>query len=236
MRILLISDVHANPWALTAVAKDAGHVDHILCAGDCVTYGTRPAEVIAWLRAHGAMTVRGNHDDAVAFNHDPHAAPAKARLALTLRDWTQAKIEPAQVQWLARLPLLITWEISGARFVMAHATPPHPLYDYSVTPTAPDHVFTEALAGVSADFVILGHTHLPFVRKHNRMTVVNPGSVGQPLDGDPRAAYAIWEDGEVTAHRAAYDQAELIGTLDELGLEEDLYRSLRRSFDLGKMV
>ena len=236
MRILLISDVHANPWALRAVAEDAGNVDHILCAGDCVTYATRPAEVIAWLREHGAITVRGNHDDAVAFNHHPRAAPAKAHLALTLRDWTQAKLEPAQIQWLARLPLIITWEISGARFVLVHATPPDPLYDYRVTPNAPHSILTETLTGFEADFVLLGHTHLPYVRKHNRMTVVNPGSAGQPLDGDPRAAYAIWEDGEITLHRAEYDQRELIGTLDELALEDDLYCSLRRSFELGKMI
>ena len=68
------------------------------------------------------------------------------------------------------------------------------------------------------------------------MTVVNPGSAGQPLDGDPRAAYAIWEDGEITLHRAEYDQRELIVTLDELALEDDLYCSLRRSFELGKMI
>ncbi|MGC9258972.1 MAG: metallophosphoesterase family protein [Phycisphaerae bacterium] len=236
MRILLISDVHANPWALVAVGKDAGNVDHILCAGDCITYGTRPIDAIAWLREHGTITVRGNHDDAVAFHHHPRASPAKAHLALALRDWTQAKLEPPHIQWLARLPLIITWEISGARFVMVHATPPDPLYDYRLTPNAPHYVLTEILTGFEADFVVLGHTHLPYVRTHNRMTVVNPGSVGQPLDGDPRAAYAIWEDGEVTLHRAAYDQGELIKSLDELGLENDLYGSLRRSFELGKMI
>jgi predicted phosphodiesterase len=95
---------------------------------------------------------------------------------------------------------------------------------------------TEALTGFEADFVVLGHTHLPYVRKHNRMTVVNPGSVGQPLDGDPRAAYGIWEDGEITLHRADYDHRELINTLNELGLDDDLYGSLRRSFELGKMI
>lgn len=119
---------------------------------------------------------------------------------------------------------------------MVHATPPDPLYDYRLTPDAPDRLFTAALAGFSADFVVMGHTHLPFVRKHNRMTVVNPGSVGQPLDGDPRAAYAIWEDGEITLHRAAYDQRDLINTLNELGLVDDLYSSLRRSFEMGKMI
>ncbi len=236
MRILLISDVHANPWALTAVANDAGEVDHILCAGDSVSYGTRPIAVITWLQSHGAVSVRGNHDDSVAFHHHPRAAPAKAHLALAMRDWTQKQLPPEQIQWLARLPLTITWEISGARFVMVHGSPPDPLYDYRITPGAPHYILAETLTGFEADVVVLGHTHLPFVRKHNRMTVVNPGSVGQPLDGDPRAAYAIWEDGEITLHRAGYDQRELLGTLDELALMDDLYCSLRRSFELGKMV
>ena len=119
---------------------------------------------------------------------------------------------------------------------MVHATPPDPLYDYRLTPSAPHSILAETLTGFEADFVVLGHTHLPFIRKHNRLMVVNPGSVGQPLDGDPRAAYAIWEDGVVTLHRAAYDQAELIKSLDELGLENDLYGSLRRSFELGKVI
>lgn len=87
MRLLIISDIHANPWALSAVASDAGPVDAILCAGDFVNYGPDPAPVISWVRSQGVIAVRGNHDHAVAFNADPKASPTKQLLALAMRDW-----------------------------------------------------------------------------------------------------------------------------------------------------
>ncbi|MGC8552311.1 MAG: metallophosphoesterase family protein [Phycisphaerae bacterium] len=235
MRILIVSDVHANPWALMAVAKDAGAFDHVLCAGGSVNYGSRPAEAIAWLWAHGAVAVRGNHDDAVAYNHHPRATAKKAALAMPLRDWTQTRLQLAHLHWLGRLPLMLTWECGGARFVMTHATPTDTLYDYSLQPGASDELFEQKLHAIDTDFIVLGHTHLPYVRKLNHSVVVNPGSVGQPLDGDSRASYAVWDDGQIFLYRVEYDLQLLIRTLDEPPLSPDLYQRLCNSFEKACM-
>ena len=228
MRILIVSDLHANPWALRAVEEDAGRFDHVLCAGDHVSYGPDPAGALAWVRRHQAIGVRGNHDHAVATGADPKASPAKQPMALAMRDWTRAELEDEDAAFLVRLPLQLLWEVGGARIAVTHATPLDALYDYRLKPDAPDAFVNEATATTKADFLVLGHTHLPLARAARGLTVVNPGSVGQPLDGDPRAAYAIWEDGRIELRRAAYDPAPLVAALERLPIDAPLRADLVR--------
>jgi putative phosphoesterase len=226
MRLLILSDVHANPWALDAVGRDAGAVDHILCAGDCVNYGLAPGIVVGWLREHGAIAVRGNHDHAVAFHADPRASPAKQALALAMRDWTRRQLGDDDLLWLTRLPVSLHWELDGTRFVITHATPLEPLYDYRLTPELRDAMLDKIIGHLEADVLIVGHTHLPMMRRHGRLSIVNPGSVGQPLDGDPRASYAIWEDGRVTLRRVEYDLASPLDALSRLPLDAPIVDDL----------
>jgi putative phosphoesterase len=226
MRILIVSDIHANPWAMNAVERDAGKVDHVICAGDTVNYGPDPRGALTWLRDHGAVSVRGNHDHAVAFGADPRAAPAKQPLALAVRDWTRDRLEAADLTGLARLPTSLTWQTPGGRFAVVHGTPLDSLYDYRMKPEASDRLVEELLGEVQADVMIAGHTHLPLLRRFGDMEIVNPGSVGQPLDGDPRAAYAIWEDGRLSLRRAAYDQAPVLEALRELPLAASMSNEL----------
>ena len=233
MRILLLSDIHANPWALRAVRADAHAAEHTLCAGDSVNYGPDPARVIHWLRNHQAVTVRGNHDNAVAFATDPKASPAKEPLAMAMRDWTRDQLEPADMAWLLARERKLLWEEGGVRFLIVHATPVDPLYDYRLTPDASDSLVAELTRGVKADVLLVGHTHLPLLRKARNLTIVNPGSVGQPLDGDPRAAYAIWEDGEVTLHRVDYDRQAAADALAKLPLNQEIIGKLQTTLWQG---
>jgi len=226
MKILVISDVHANSWALRAAIQDAGPVDHVLCAGDTVSYGPDPRATLDLLRECGVIAARGNHDHAVASGADPRASPAKQPLALAMRDWTRSRLELADVAWLARWPLRLLWEVGGTRFAVVHATPRDPLYDYRLRPDAPDDLVREVAAGIDADVLVVGHTHWPLLRTHGPLQIVNPGSVGQPLDGDPRAAYAVWEDGRITLRRVAYDQAPVLAALRSLPIERRLRDTL----------
>jgi putative phosphoesterase len=235
MRILLISDIHANPWALRAVAADArksGPVGHILCAGDAVNYGPDPAGAVAWLQQHEAVCVRGNHDHAVAYRADPRAAPAKQPLAMAMRDWTRDQLDPAAMAWLTALPRRLECRADGARFTLVHGTPADPLYDYRLKPDASEMLLDELTRDIKTDVLLVGHTHLPLSLEHGGIRVINPGSVGQPLDGDPRAAYAIWEDGAVRLCRVAYDQTEALAALNRLPLlnaqKQELANTLRR--------
>ena len=232
MRVLILSDIHANPWALRAVEADAGSVDRILFAGDAVNYGPAPGACVDWLDRHGVIGVRGNHDHAVAFAVDPKASPAKEPLALAMRDWTRDQLDPIQAGWLLKLPRKLDCHLAGMKFVLVHGTPVDPLYDYRLQPGVSERLLDELLAGVKANVLVVGHTHLPLLRRHGDLIVVNPGSVGQPLDGDPRAAYAVWEDGAMMLHRVEYDRAEALTRLSSLPLPapitEEVTRTLRR--------
>jgi putative phosphoesterase len=219
MRILIVSDIHANPWALAAVEKDAGQFDHVVCSGDTVNYGPAPGVAVTWMRERGAIAVRGNHDHAVAFHADPKASPAKQPLALAMRDWTRAELSPGEITWLARLPLRVHWEIGGAHFEVTHATPIDPLYDYRLTPQSCDAILDEVAHNVRADVLVVGHTHFPLVRRHGGLQIVNPGSLGQPLDGDVRAPYALWQDGVIHLRRAEYNMTPVLNAIGQLPVD-----------------
>ncbi len=235
MKVLLISDVHANLWALRAVIHDAGAVDHLLCAGDIVSYGPDPCATLDSLRAQGVIAVRGNHDHAVAWGADPNASPAKQPLALAMRGWTRSQLQPADIAWLAHLPLRLTWDMGGTRFAVVHATPRDPLYDYSLRPDASVDFVNEVAMGIDADVLVVGHTHWPLLRPHDGLQIVNPGSVGQPLDGDPRAAYALWENGKITLRRAAYDPAPALAAMGRLPIDPRMRETLGNILRLARL-
>jgi putative phosphoesterase len=235
MRLLIISDVHANVWALWAVEADAGPVDHILFAGDAVNYGPEPRRSIEWLEQHEVIGVRGNHDHAVAFGADPRASPAKQPLALAMRDWTREQIDPAQTAWLVKLPRQLDCFVGGVKFYVVHGTPVDPLYDYRLKPDCPESLLEQVLVEVKADVLVAGHTHLPLLRPHGSMRIVNPGSVGQPLDGDPRAAYAIWDDGEIIPRKVEYERSAAMDALACTGLPRNVVWSLQETLRQGEM-
>lgn len=233
MRILIISDIHANSWALRAVEEQAGPVDRVVFAGDAVNYGPDPAGVVFWLQSQRAIGVRGDHDHAVAFSIDPKARPATETIAIALRDWTCDRLEPTQNGWLLTLPRRLSGHVGGASFELVHATPADPLHDYRLIPSADDALVAELIAGVRSDVLIVGHTHLPLLRVHGSVTIINPGSVGQPLDGDPRASFAVWEDGAIRLCRAAYDQSPVIERMKSLPLREEQIQALTETLRHG---
>jgi putative phosphoesterase len=202
MRIAVISDVHANLAALQAIQES---YDFLLCLGDLVDYGPQPREAIHWVRERSLKVVRGNHDHALGHDVDCHCAPIMKEASVTTRRWHAYLLSREEKEYLRGLPITERVEMAGAVFHLAHASPSGDLYDYHMVPNAPEAVLTEAIEGIEADFILLGHTHLPMLRKIGAATIVNPGSVGQPRHGDRRASYAIWEDGEIRFYRNAYD-------------------------------
>ncbi len=216
MRYAVLSDVHGNLEALDAVLADAaGRADAVLCTGDLVGYGADPAACVERLAVRAAVMVAGNHEHGVAGLLDPTWFNPYARAAV---EWTRARLDDAHAAFLARLPL--AGEVDGATLV--HASPREPeTWDYLV---AAEDGFA-ALAAVTARLCFVGHSHVPaawslgasgsrYLRgavevalEPGRRYLVNVGSVGQPRDGDARAAYALWDvdAGWVTVRRVAYD-------------------------------
>lgn len=211
MRILLLSDLHANLAALEAATAEG--FDRLICLGDLVGYGPSPNEVIRFIRERAFVAIRGDHDNALALDVDCHCAPDQKALAEATLAYHRTLLSNEELDWLRALPGSVGFTLDGYRFAAFHATPRNPLFGYEITPELPDDQLREQIEGVKADFILLGHTHLPMVRGIGSRIVVNPGSVGQPADGNPECSYAIIEDGVVELRRAKYD---LSGTMDAL--------------------
>ncbi len=238
MRILIISDIHANIHALEAVLANAeGQYDQVICCGDLVGYNPHPNRAAEWVQQKCALVIRGNHDKVVAGLEDLEWFNEAARAAAR---WTMRVMEPRHIAYLktlARGPA----EILG--FEICHGSPRDE--DEYVTTTAEA---ADCFASLKRDLLFFGHTHLqggfvhtrqkvmvipPVRKKENEFVfqlavdtqyLVNPGSVGQPRDGDSRAAYAIYETESkvVTLRRVRYPILKTVAEIREAGLPDVL--------------
>ncbi len=209
MRLGVISDVHANRVALHTVLDDMPPVDGLVCAGDVVGYNPWPAECVAAIRERDVPTVMGNHDRAVSsgsafrFNSMAGAGVQYAREAL----------DDDTIDWLSALPEVR--HVADGRVKVVHGHPED--VDHY---TYPDEFGPDLLDG--EDVLVLGHTHVQAHEAYDEGIVMNPGSVGQPRDGDPRAAYAILDLDEMTVdeHRVEYDIDAVVDAVEEADLPE----------------
>jgi len=229
LRTLVVSDLHGNWPALQAVA--AVPHDAVLCLGDVVGYGPQPAECLRWLRACGATMVQGNHDRSLAEGVPPRCRPDFEWLAASTRYIAERQLTGEEIAFLRALAPRREIVLHGKRLVLMHASPADPLYRY----VGPDReAWREAVAGVEADIVLVGHTHLPFHFRLGSVDVVNPGSLGQPKDADPRAAYAILEDGVPRLERASYPVERTVEALQAAGLDPAAFRALAALLRTGR--
>ena len=199
MKILLIADIHSNWPALQAINES---FDVCLFLGDLVDYCTDPVPCIDWVRRNAMHSVRGNHDHAVSQRIPAKVGSGYRRIAMATRPVQWQKIDLARMKFLARLPASQFATVGGDSFCLVHATPRDPMDEYLGSDAA---AWRERLPGITSRYVCVGHTHLPFVLDLGDQFVINPGSVGQPRDGDPRAAYAVIEDGRIELRRVPYD-------------------------------
>ena len=231
MRYLIISDIHANWEALQAVLNDAsGKYDAILNCGDLVGYGPDPAPVVAFCRESCRAVVRGNHDKAVGGHADIEWFNPVARAAV---QWSQATLSEEDLAYIAALP---KGPLPYEHFTLVHGAP----QDEDEYVMSIDEARLAA-AGAPSGLVFLGHTHLQggyYVHRNGTRPIqgrellveetatylINPGSVGQPRDGDPRAAYAIFEPEEslVRFVRVEYDVSAVYAKIKGAGLPEVL--------------
>jgi protein phosphatase len=219
VKILIISDLHANLEAIEALPQE---FDQLWVLGDLVNYGPDPSAAIRYVRQHASLIVRGNHDHAVGFGEDPRCSTRFRKIAEETCRYTRSVLEEDELRYLRGLPLKAACEVAGTRFLLCHAAPSDPLYEYRA---AESDRWSADLAGWSG-VVLAGHTHLPFQRTCAGKTIVNPGSVGQPKHGCAKACYAIWEDGKVTLSAVAYDVERTVDKLRSLSLSADVFEDL----------
>ncbi len=229
MRILVISDIHGNLNALEAVLKDAGRYEKVWCLGDIVGYGPDPNECVATVKALPELTcLLGNHDAAVlgqialqAFNQD----------AQTSLSWTKSKLKSSNLNFLAHsLEKTVVDNVT-----LVHGAPRNPVWEYLLDM----HTAEENFPYFETEVCLVGHTHIPImfsltkddthnweilepgrIHKIKNRCFLNPGSVGQPRDHDPRAAYAIYDPERSTWQpmRVTYDIESVQKKIDRAGL------------------
>ena len=214
MKILLVADIHANWPALQAIREPH---DVCLFLGDLVDYGLEPTPCIRWVREHAHYGVRGNHDHGVAQHIRTSGKAGFKYLTSVTRPVTQERLLPEDRLFLSRLPITRRLTLDKTKFLMVHATPRDPMDEYH----SPDPDFwAKRLQDVDADVICVGHTHFPYVLEVGNKLVINPGSVGQPRDGDPRASYAIIDDNHVQLKRADYPIEDTVNTVLKSSLPE----------------
>ena len=215
MTVALLSDIHANLVALEAVLADLPLVEAIWVMGDTVGYGPDPADTVSLLRERGATLVAGNHDRAVATGEGLDLFNRAAREAAERhRTWLGAADRDA----LAALPLTVE---PAPGYLICHGSPRDPLWEYVFD--ARTAAF--AMAGLPTARCCVGHTHVPATfHTGDGKLMINPGSVGQPRDGDPRAAYALLDVALATVdfRRVEYDISKTQRRMRERKLPEML--------------
>lgn len=242
MRVAVFADVHANARALDAVleALEREQPDASLCLGDVVGYNAEPAEVVARLRTRERLVVVGGNHDRDVF-HEP--APGTSTSARVVSTWTRGQLDEAALAWLSSLPTKHVTE----HLVGVHGSYLHPSHVSGyVTDTMLEPNLRAVLERGYPRLAFCGHTHVPMLgalrggegvtialRPHHEVSfgsratdvvLINPGSVGQPRDGDPRASYAVvdLEARSVRLERVRYDTAAAAAAVRGAGLPEAL--------------
>jgi len=234
VRYLIISDLHANLEALQSVlCEAAGRYEQTICCGDLVGYGADPNAVTEWVREHCLTVVRGNHDRASTGQDDLEWFNPVARQAAV---WTMGSLSPANSEYIENLP---QGPLTVDGFQVVHGSP----FDEDEYVVGAGEA-GQAFSYLGARVAFFGHTHVQggFIWNHSRVEtilrmpvyrqsealeidpdcayLINPGSVGQPRDGDPRAAYAVYdsEAKQVVYYRVEYDVAAAQKKIHDAGL------------------
>ncbi len=222
MKIAFISDVHSNLPALEAVFEDLSRraVGTVYCAGDILGYNTFPDQTVELLRRKGVHCIAGNHDRAVLVGTKGMNSIAAAAI-----EWTRSNMSQDTYEFIRELPNSIHRPLEGVMTAIHHGSPRF-MSEYIFE----EHVNDELLELAGARLLVLGHTHMPFVAHFAAGTVLNPGSVGQPRDGDNRASYAIWDavEPDIEVVRVDYDRQKVMDGIREAGLPDMLASRLLR--------
>jgi len=243
-RVAVLSDIHGNAVALQAVLADvtALGIDRLVVAGDLVGFGPNPDDVVDVLVARSAQLIRGNHEADYVAPYGTAEMPAWWRTDPRLASfrWSMERLGARRRAFLAALPDRL---LLDAATLVVHGSPQH-IRD-AVRATTPDQELKAMFAGEPARLAFVGHTHRPVLRTLPQLRVVNVGSVGFPLDGDPRAAYAVATPAEddapgawdVGVRRVAFDLDAAIAAYDnglreaDPGFVELITRELRTARD-----
>lgn len=221
--LAILSDIHGNLPALQAVMKDAlaRGCDRFISLGDVVSYYAQPGECIDLLKKHNATNILGNHDSYLV--NDTNCP--RSRAVSVIVDHHKKIVTASQLDWLKQsLPFL-----QEGTTLYVHGGPEDPQDQYLYTVSS--KIFPPGV-----DVLFSGHTHVQTLVEFDGKTYCNPGSVGQPRDGDTRAAYATIEEGKIVLHRVAYDIDRTVAVMKKAGYEPLYYENLYKGAQIGGRI
>ena len=199
MKILILSDIHANYPALQSVLSKDGDFDHLLFLGDVVDYGPNPKECLRFIRDNADYYVRGNHDNAIGYQTDCNCMGTFREFSIATREWHNTILNEDDKKFLRGMPILNEVHYTGKRFFLGHASPKGDLFKY----LSEEDIINE-IENIIADFVLIGHTHIQYQKRNEHIVITNPGSVGLARDCG-EACYAIYENGKIQLKKISYD-------------------------------
>ena len=230
MKIVIVSDIHGNYDALSALPES---YDELWLLGDLVNYGPQPGEVVNFVKDKAFLAVRGNHDQCIGYGDDPRCSTAFRDMAQATRRYSSAIVSVAQKQYLRSLPQCAEAKRAHTRFFLCHATPSDFLYEYR---SAESNTWLDDCVQLRADVILVGHTHMPFIRSFDRQVLVNPGSLGQPKTGNWEACYAVWEDGQVSLRTFPYPIEKTIEKISLMPVDKVIQRQLISVLQSGGLL
>jgi putative phosphoesterase len=241
MKVALIGDVHGNLPALEAVLADAAKkgVDAIWNVGDFVGYGAYPDEVVQRLKRDDITSVIGNYDRKVLkvkkkLGQWKKKTPQKWQAF----KWAYKHLSKKSRKYLRTLPRNCWIGLGSYRVLLTHGSP-RSIKEH-LTPDTPEDYLAKMAEKAKADVIVVGHSHIPFVRKVGEVYYINPGSVGRPDDGDPRASYAILKIStkvfEVEHYRVEYDIEKAVSAIREHHLPEEFAQMVLQGKNLDSII
>jgi putative phosphoesterase len=214
MKTAFISDIHGNYEALKAVLAEIDQlgIEHVVCAGDIVGYYSQVNECCDELRSRKIQSVMGNHDWYLAGG----GWCTRSKSVNDCLVYQRRVISAKNLAWLKILPLQL--EVREVR--MVHGGWSDPIDEY----LKPTQEYFDRLEG---RFFLTGHTHIQEAHHFGDKVYCNPGSVGQPRDGDPRAAFVVFDGGDFELHRVKYDMQKVFDKMDAVGFSDYYYGGLK---------
>ena len=228
MRLLAIADIHANYEALKRVLMEAPEYDLIICSGDIVGYGPSPNECIEALRKENTICVKGNHDHAMTSGETIYLNRV-AKEALNIQNDV---ILDENLKWLRKLPEYSSPLLGDKKAFIVHGSPKQPYREY-LHPENIQNTATNLHKFTGSQLIFLGHTHIPVIHPTSNGIIINPGSVGQPRDGNPMASYMhveLDESPKVTHGRIEYNIDRVTEKMERLGFPSSLAIRLIRGW------
>tara|TARA_B110000503_G_C6995245_1_gene349124 strand:+ start:162 stop:860 length:699 start_codon:yes stop_codon:yes gene_type:complete len=225
-KIAIISDIHANYHALKSVLSDIDDrkIDKIICLGDIVGYGSMPDECVTELRTRNVTSLLGNHDSYLL----GLASCERSKVVDEIISWHRHQVSDQNKNWMQTFPR----ELKSSETQYFHGGPNDPTdqYIYEVSNGLFDEVDKDIVN------IVCGHTHVQKQFHFANKKFINPGSVGQPRDGDPRAAYAIFNESEFHLIRVKYDIFGAMKDAKNKGYQKFCYENLSKGTQLGGRV